>query len=98
MHTHWTLLGTQFKTKAYPCCGFFFFLACWGYEYNRHGFWGKAISVPPPSINNNVICKISSSFIGELQQQYPFLAPHLRLIKIHGMIILLHRHFDLILS
>ncbi len=28
-------------------------IARWAYEYNRHGFWGKAISVPPPSINND---------------------------------------------
>ncbi len=28
-------------------------IARWVYEYNRHGFWVKAISVPPPSINNN---------------------------------------------
>ncbi len=28
-------------------------IAHWAYEYNRHGFWGKAISVPPSSINND---------------------------------------------
>ncbi len=28
-------------------------IARWAYEYNRHGFWGKAISVPPHSINND---------------------------------------------
>ncbi len=46
-------------------------------------FGGKVISVPPLSINNDGIRKISQSFIGELQQ-YPFLEPPhptLRLIK-----------------
>ncbi len=28
-------------------------IARWAYEYNRHGFLWKAISVPPPSINND---------------------------------------------
>ncbi len=62
--------------------------ARWAYEYNRHGFWRKAISVPPPSINKDgpfnavkkkmtnqlVRASVKYSFIDELQQ-YSFLAP-----------------------